>query len=231
MVQHSRLTGSRLHPDIEHLLWELAATDRGPTPILAELKARAGELGLQVEVPSLRTVKARLKEYRAVRDPSACWSFADADPDEAERVLPVIAAVAESTRGWRQYVTRGEAQYIVKIRRAAPDIPLSLAFWLAYEYIARAAEGQSTAGLDLFLSSAPWSSDEAFRRFAQFLAHANRESSPAAEKALRILVRLEADAFGAEFGDPDWGKSRLPETFPAEYERGNSDQAGEPHQM
>ncbi len=63
------------------------------------------------------------------------WSLLDATPDEARHVLPVIAAVIETTHGRRTYVTKDEARVIARIYAAAPDVPPAEAFRVTRELL------------------------------------------------------------------------------------------------
>lgn len=105
--------------------------------------------------PSRRTIDYIAAEARP-RDDSEDWSFAHASADEASLVLPVVAAVVANTAGRVRRVTRQEASWIARIREAVPDVPAWDAYWLARDYITRAAQGQGSHDLDLYLGFGAW---------------------------------------------------------------------------
>lgn len=131
-----------------------------PTRTLAEMRALPQ---FALVAPSLSTVERGFKKLRAADD-SAHWT---ADPDEggeaASLILPVLAAVAEATDGRRDYLTHAEAQWVLLIRRAAPELDSWPCFVLSREYIVRHAAKEPTGDLDLLLAYRPWSDEGAWR--------------------------------------------------------------------
>jgi len=79
-----------------------------------------------------------------------------ADPDDAAILLPVLAEVHQATEGQVQSVTRREADWIIRIRRAVADLPGWDAYLLARDYLARGERNEDTADLDWYLVMAPW---------------------------------------------------------------------------
>ena len=66
-------------------------------------------------------------------------------------------------------LSRDQAKWVVRVRRAAPDLkpgqawPISVSYWL------READGRETQHLDDFLAIAPWRSEEARDRYRSYL--------------------------------------------------------------
>lgn len=123
------------------------------------------------EIPSLRTVQNIVADLRPPKasDP---WSLADADTDEAALVMPVWREVVEYTQGEVSHLTKAEAEWIVKIRRVAPEpYPKGLSFWhiylLAREYVLLTDRKKPTTGPDTYLAYAPWETLEAALRYEE----------------------------------------------------------------
>lgn len=89
---------------------------RGFTPAQIDKELASREMA---DIPTTRTIR-RIVADLAPRDPSTPWHLQDAD-DEAALVLPVLAEVIVQSEGRTRTLTRGEADWIARIRRAAPD--------------------------------------------------------------------------------------------------------------
>jgi len=160
--------------DVQEAIEELAIeTDWTPAQIQRKLekqerfKDESRDTGTRVL--SLRTTQKIVKEARH-RDLSGRWELPDADDDGAAAlILDVLAAVIEETEGRRQYLTKMEAAWVTRIRRAAPDLPPSFdTYRLARFYMAREHWQMPSPDLDALLAFAPWRSEE--RRQAYVLA-------------------------------------------------------------
>ena len=154
-------------PAVVRRLEDLAIADVSAAAIHGQLQrdAHSGsyEFGPQ-DVPSLRTVQDVVNELRGL-DTSGSWTIADArDGEEARLVLETLAAVIEATEGKRREITRGEAAWVIRIRRAAPDLHPWEAFRLARTYLRLEERGEPSGFLDAFLAFAPWRSPEHFER-------------------------------------------------------------------
>lgn len=146
---------------IERKIRELA--DEGFSP--SQIWRYVGE-----DKVDLKTVQRRVKEY-AAPDTSGVWSLADAEPEDARLVLEVYAEVVARTAG-RAWITRALADWIVRVRRAAPSLPPYNVYVVAREY-RRAAAKQDTKhirALDAFLAFHPWESGESADRYEALLA-------------------------------------------------------------
>jgi hypothetical protein len=120
-------------------------------------------------LPTLRTFQMIVKEARPP-DPSGPWSLADAEAGDVALVLPVLAAVVAKTQGSRQHITRAEAEWLVKLRGAYPDLDPWLAYRLARLYMARVDRREATVDLDLYLAAAPWRGGEAEAQYRRLWA-------------------------------------------------------------
>src|SRR5262249_49009895 len=106
-------------------------------------------------VPDRRTVQRIVKASRP-HDSSGPWVLRDADPEHARVVLETLAAVIQHTEGRIVELTRAEAERVVFLHRAAPDLPPLNGWSLAQVYALREARADSVADLDHLLAFAPW---------------------------------------------------------------------------
>ena len=146
------------HPEVlAYIAGRALATDSNALAIHAAAETHFKGHVEQPAVPSARTVQAIVKQYRPP-DPSTAWSLADAEEDEGRLVLPVIAELAERTQGARRYITNAEADWIVRVRRAALSLEPWQAFQIAALYRAKQARSESLVDLDLYLALSVWPS-------------------------------------------------------------------------
>jgi hypothetical protein len=125
-----------------------------------ELEANSGEADFgPADVPSQRTIHNIVREHTP-RDDTDPWALADAEADEAALILPVLAAIIEKTEERRSYLTQAQARWIVRIRRAAPDLNAWMVYLIALNYMALAEHGLPHNRLDAYLAFAPWRSQE-----------------------------------------------------------------------
>lgn len=123
-----------------------------------ELEASSGEADFgPADVPSRRTIHNIVAEHTPSDDTDP-WALADAEADEAALILPVLAAIIEKTEERRSHVTQAQAQWIVRIRRAAPDLNAWMVYHIAMNYMAFAEYGLPHNHLDAYLGFAPWRS-------------------------------------------------------------------------
>ena len=154
--------GSRTNPRVVETIEALAWDGYGPAAILKEVQEEFGE-----GCVSLSLLKAIVKEVP--RDPTAPWSLYLAEPEEAALVLPVLQAVITRSAG-EHVLTIGEAGWVARVRRAAPDLPPYAAFELARWYYRRSEIGHPVSDdMDALLAYAPWRSPEAWKRYQDAL--------------------------------------------------------------
>ena len=115
-------------------------------------------------LPSKRTIQRMVKERRTT-DTTGSWSLADAEPDQAKLVLEVLPTKVAETSGQSSRFTIGEADWLIRIRSAAPDLPMRIAWLLSRMYLSRQSKGDDTHDLDCFLSYQPWQSAEQLDRY------------------------------------------------------------------
>jgi hypothetical protein len=132
----------------------LAGDPRKPTA--AAIRRAAIRSFGATPVPALKGVQAIVARIRRQRDPSAVWRLSQADPDEAALVLPVLGEVLKLTNWQERSLTNAEAEWIVRLRRAVPDLELVDVIRYARQYVAR-GDG-TTDDLDRALASGAWRS-------------------------------------------------------------------------
>ncbi len=159
-VKPQTTRGGRTDPDIKKALDHLAADD---TATAAGIH-RALERQFGAGVLSVKTVQAMVRRVRRRRS-SRPWTMADATADEAAAVLPVLGELLRSSgelgRWAERTLTADEAAWIVKLRRAVPDLPPPDTLRFARRYLARAAAGEPTLDLDRALATGGWRDLEA----------------------------------------------------------------------
>ena len=157
-------------------IWELMPKRTSASVIREQLKEDVNEGSAKFklnDIPSLRTVQNIVAEFKSPKK-SDPWSLADAASSVAALVMPVWREVVEYTQGEISHLTQAEAEWIVKIRRLAPELyPKGLSFWhiylLAREYVLLTDREKPTTGPDAYLAYAPWESLEAALRYEEAL--------------------------------------------------------------
>jgi len=161
----------RMDGDIEEEVQRLARLNRTAAQILRELGKRPEFKG---RLPQERTMRRAVRWYRP-DDTSGWWSVAEADPEDAALVLPVLAGGIERGGGWWQRFSKDLAGWIVKVRVAAPDIPPLWAFRVAQEYSWRESREEPTDSLDTMLAFAPWHDESQLHRYLRAVERAHRD--------------------------------------------------------
>lgn len=146
----------RINPKVQARIERLAV--EGLTP--AQIERRLIDEGIHIaEQPSRRTLQ-RIVQAARIKDTSGAWSLADAEGDEAEVILPVLRAylnlVSLNDRARDLFLTKAEAKWIVKVRRAAPSLHVFDVYFLARAYLVRESRRQETFDLDALLAFEPW---------------------------------------------------------------------------
>ena len=106
------------------------------------------------QIPPLRTINLWLKDIR-IRDQDF-WSLASAgDPRDGRVILATLREVIKHSRGGIRSITKTEADFLVRIHAARPDLEADL--WTAYVfarlYAARQRHRESYTSLDLQLAT------------------------------------------------------------------------------
>jgi hypothetical protein len=147
-----RKPGQRLDEDIREAIETLARDGYLPSEIERRL---GGDERFAERVPSDKTIQKyrRATLNRLAAASAAPWRPTDSAPDEAVLVLPVLAEVIERTP--RRELTVDEAEWIVRIRVVAPDLPL----WEVYQLASTARDTKGAARVTRYLAFAPWTAD------------------------------------------------------------------------
>jgi len=106
------------------------------------------------QVPPVRTINLWLADIR-IRDKDL-WSLASAgDPQDGRVILATLREVIKHSRGGIRLITKSEADFLIRIHAARPDLETDL--WTAYVfarlYAARKRRGESYTSLDLQLAT------------------------------------------------------------------------------
>lgn len=172
---------------------ESLATIAGASGSAIHRTLAADERFADRELPSERTVQDIVRELD-YRDDSEPWSLTSAAmPDEGALVMPVLGELIRREEVEQTHITRAEADWIVRIRRAAPDMPLFATYRFARFYLALEdsdrADGLAVGDLDAVMALRPWS-DEAWTERGKALLDAGRLSWPALLEG--AYIELEA---------------------------------------
>ena len=84
------------------------------------------------------------------------WSMADATPDDAAIIIPLLPTLLEKTGGRRDGVTKGEAKWIIKLRRCAEGLDDWKLYRFARAYRDRERHDHGMTDLNVFLSFKTW---------------------------------------------------------------------------
>lgn len=161
--QKRRRGRPRIDGDIEQAIRRLAFDGWTPAQIHRQLSLTPA---FQGRVPTARTVQRVVARYGA-RDTGEPWSIAEADPDDAALVLPVLAeAVCRSGGHWSRF-SQGLADWVVRVRRAAPDIPPAWALEVAVSCFSHERHAEPLDGLTHMLAFAPWQGQEQRDRYIE----------------------------------------------------------------
>jgi len=151
----------RVEGDVEDEIRRLALMNWTAAQISRELEKRPDFVG---RVPQDRTMRRAVRWYRP-DDTSGWWSVAEADPEDAALVLPVLAEGIERSGGWWQRFSKDLAGWIVKVRLAAPDMPPVWALQVAFSYWSHGRHDEPSDNLDTMLAFAPWRDQSHLRRY------------------------------------------------------------------
>lgn len=114
------------------------------------------------KVPTERAISGWIKDGRIRRiDPSELWSLAGATGAEAALVLPVLRLAAETSDRPLRRFTRSEAEWIVRIRQAVPDVPLAVVLQRAVAMARTIEQDRVDEALQQYLAFRPWTTDGA----------------------------------------------------------------------
>ena len=118
------------------------------------------------DLPSLRTIRRVVNDVR-IEDPSGTWGIKDADAEDARLVLDTLAYVILETQGKKCTLTITEAEWVLRVRKVAPDASPHTVWRLAREYMRLESRGiADSAPLDQYLAFKPWKSANGFANYS-----------------------------------------------------------------
>lgn len=171
----------KFSPLIEQKAFTLWQSGLSPKEILQELfeeAERGFASGEEVEIPTDRTIQNWVKQWkaRAAQFEDSVWDFRKcADLEEIQIVFRHLQQEYQDRARFRNrripLVTTSVAKLLVKIYKAAPDIPPSIATALAY----LAYLDPDDWFVESVLIATPWRSREALLLFKQVLKRYNVE--------------------------------------------------------
>lgn len=156
--------GTRTAADVRLFIDFLAAKGQTAADIERQLRSHFKDrLG---DVPGRRTIERQLAE---MADPSGPWRFADAASDEGALVLPVLVWLVEASEGKRSALTRGEGEWIARVKRIDPAMPDWYAFLMARSYLLAKLRDKDTRDLDVVLGLRLWTSGADMQRYRRLV--------------------------------------------------------------
>jgi hypothetical protein len=115
-------------------------------------KMLEGNSNYRGKVPTTdRAIQIHIKKWREMRGEEP-WSLDKAKTGDILPVLETLAAVMAVSEGGIKHITVKEAEFIVKVREAAPNLDPLISWRVAREYIRRIAEKKQTLDIDGFLA-------------------------------------------------------------------------------
>jgi hypothetical protein len=106
------------------------------------------------KLPSTRTIQQMVKEKKII-DNSGIWSIDDSNPEDARLVLDILAD--SFARRYGEPISKGIAQWIIRVKKAAPDAPPKIVYFLAILYFSHEiSEDIDVTSLTNYLAYAPW---------------------------------------------------------------------------
>jgi len=207
----------RTDSEIEGLIHRLAW--KGWTPAQIELGLKTEKTLKERKLPHLRTIRRIVAQHGPRKDASlGWWSLADADAEDAALVLPVLAEMVKQGYGPRVHLNNEVAEWIVRVRLAAPDIPPSWALVVALNYWRLVKEREPTHGLDEMLAFAPWRSAEDYYDYLNEMGKHHSEWFDAFEKqesghpmmGLPGALWSNPDAFGLVLAVEEHAQGQVP---------------------
>jgi len=159
-----RGVGKRLDTDVKEAIELLAAFGWKASKIDRVL----GGTSFADRMPDLRTIQRYVERAGQRSGPDEPWQRTEMAGNDALLVLDVLIVLMQHTR-LPHGITRAQAQWLLWVRQAAPDLTPVDAWLLALLYLARErSSAPEYADLDAVLAFAPWRSEQA--RSAYFLA-------------------------------------------------------------
>jgi hypothetical protein len=137
--------GPYLDADIKADMMELIAAGYSPHSVWQELSLRFPDR----DIPSERTIY-RWARGRRPAPTALAWDWSEASGEDAALVLEALGAAIAGTNGRISRFSQQEGELILKIRKAAPNLPAATSWFFSQEY----AAAKDTAHLDAALAVA-----------------------------------------------------------------------------
>ena len=156
---------NRVDSTLDAIVQLALTTNWTPAQVHREIEGREDFKG---RVLNYGTVERIVKEFRQPVT-SEAWSFRDSDGDDANLILEVRR---ELIRVWdhpSQRISKKEAHWVVKIRKAAPDLNPATVWLVAVMYSLRERDDAATEDLDDYLAFAPWRDKQHFDEYNEWI--------------------------------------------------------------
>jgi len=114
---------------------------------------------------SKRSVYGILQEYRSASGADSQsgnqWTMASDGftADDARLILPVLGHVLRRNPPLGAWMTEAKARWVVRVRRAVPDLPVEHVLPVAAAYAYAVDRGESCEHIDRFLALEAWRDD------------------------------------------------------------------------
>lgn len=178
--------GRQVSVQIQQEVTRLVREGFEPAQIARELERKQW---LGSDPVSSRTLQRMVRDLRPTDD-SGPWSLAEADADQARLILDVLSYAIGSMSGARAWPSADLARWIAHVKAAAPGVPASWAYGLAWAYQTRQAE--DTRLLDMALALRPWASESDLEWFVH-LVQCSRETLGPPDALRQALLELVSD--------------------------------------
>ncbi len=140
----------RYRQDVKVRIGTLHAQGMAPKDIRQDFEDDADWIG---PLPSLRTIEREVRKL--VDDASGAWTLADSAPQDAGLVLDVLAEIRKKSKG-HLTLTKAVGDWLVRVRRAVPNIPAHVALYVARAYQAAKDQGEPPQWIDDLLVTRAW---------------------------------------------------------------------------
>ncbi len=167
--------------DVQDYIEELAMNGWGAAKIFKPLQRKLEKEGRGDELPDKRTIQRVVKD-KVYPDTSGNWSIADSAAEDARLVLDVLAYSIEFSQAivvYTKYFSKEQAEWIIRLKKAAPDAPPRLIILLMHLYMSRKVEGiNDKTDLDGYLALTPWKDRDCLRRYKRVVATGSLSKVP-----------------------------------------------------
>ena len=157
----------RVDPKILDKIEEMGLAGYGASKIYDELQE---DETIDIDkLPDLRTVQRIIREDILPQTPSGTWTLNCSKGDDIPVILKTLVDVISNTKGRITSLTRAEAEWIIFMSHAAPDLSPYIWYTLGKRYLKHQESGASTEALDQYLAFAPWRSKENNKKYEELI--------------------------------------------------------------